>query len=122
MKRWKAHEHYWAGLHETKRTGPRGEGLPDLLDAPLAVECKSQQRRALRRADLKQAKENANAQGKLWALILHEVGAKRLDDIVVLPAAAYMGLIAGLISIDLTEETKARIDDMLDHAIQEGHK
>lgn len=53
-----------------RRTGPRGFGLPDVADTPLAPECKLQGRLALKGKDLLQAKTNAERVGKPWVLLL----------------------------------------------------
>ena len=76
-KQWKAWEREVAADLGGKRTGPRGEDLPDVMDLPgnFAPECKYQKRLSLKDADLKQAKHNAR--GNEWSLFLREARTGR---------------------------------------------
>ena len=76
-KQWKAWEREVANDLGGKRTGPRGEDLPDVVDLPdgFAPECKYQKRISLKTEDLKQAQHNAR--GNEWALFLREARSGR---------------------------------------------
>jgi hypothetical protein len=89
-KQWKAWEREVAADLGGKRTGPRGEDLPDVMDLPgnFAPECKYQKRLALKSADLSQA--HHNARGNEWGLFLRESrSGKRL---VVLPYKTFLNM------------------------------
>jgi len=68
---WKRWERDVANTLGGTRTGPQGEGLPDVLLHDLAPECKLQGKLRLRSRDLEQAQRNA-PEGKHWALLLKE--------------------------------------------------
>ena len=53
-----------------KRTGPRGEDIPDIDITDVGVEAKLQKRLALKKIDIDQARDNAR--GLPWVLALKE--------------------------------------------------
>jgi hypothetical protein len=74
-KQWKVWERECAKDLGGTRTGPRGFGLPDVADIPIALEAKYMQALSLRGDHLKQAQTNAN--GLPWALALREAKTGR---------------------------------------------
>lgn len=96
---WKKMEQWWAELHGEERSGPTGRDLPDTTNNnwPVGIECKLQTKRTLRTKDMEQAAENAAKCGLPWMLVLHEKGSEYLDDLVVMPASTYVGIITNTI-------------------------
>lgn len=85
-KPWKAFEREIAKTLGGRRTGPRGFGLPDVSDIPIAVECKHVAKLSVRTAWLDQASSNSKGK-KPWALIVREkpgTGGGRARTIVVM--------------------------------------
>jgi hypothetical protein len=87
-KQWKAWEREVAADLGGKRTGPRGEDLPDVMELTggFAPECKYQKRLSLKDADLKQA--HHNARGNMWGLFLRE--ARSGKRYVVVPYRTFL--------------------------------
>lgn len=74
-QRGKAFELWAAKLFGGRRRGNNGTGGCDVVDAPVAIECKAPARLELRTAWLEQAKRQGLQDGKPWVLAIRPKGS-----------------------------------------------
>lgn len=95
---WKSHERATAAALGGVRVGPAGRAGADVVSDWAAVECKS---RAVLPQWLKAAVLQAEAAAcafttpRLPLVVLHEVGGRRADDLVVVPMSAFRAWFGG---------------------------
>lgn len=79
-KAWKRWEREVAADFGGKRTGPTGQGLPDVSGTPIAFECKYRGKFSIKRTDVEQAIRNAK--NRPWAVCLR-IKRSRLKYVVL---------------------------------------
>lgn len=90
MSAWKTHERRTAKTLGGVRTGPTGRNTNDVEHGWLAVECKH--RKSLPdwlMGAMRQAKANSNKGEKLPVVVLHQLGQRHADDLVVMRMADF---------------------------------
>lgn len=88
-KTWKAAERRVARRFGSQRTGPAGRNLPDIITGDLSIEVKT--RKALPawlHEALAQAERNAQPE-TLPVVVLHQVGDRYDDDVVVMSMKSF---------------------------------
>ena len=105
---WKDHERAMARRFSGKRTGNLGKAAPDVTNGWLSIECKSRQTvpQWLRDA-CDQARVNA-LPGTLGLAIIHQVGARRDGDLVVMALADFEAWFADSADVKAIAKTRAR--------------
>ena len=92
---WQRHERRIAAAVGGSRTGNSGQPGADVVTDAYSIECKSWRRLPAKvTAALRQAEVTAT-RGRVAVAVLHEVGARRDDDLVVLRWRDFAGLLIG---------------------------
>lgn len=91
-KTWKAAERHIARRFGTQRSGPSGRNIPDVVTGALSIEVKTRRSLPAWLHDaLAQAERNARPD-TLAVVVLHQIGSRYDDDIVVMSMESFAQL------------------------------
>lgn len=83
MAVWKDHERAIAKRLGGKRSGPQGQACADVVHPVLSIECKERKSLPLWLMHAMGQAEDAASGGKLPAVVLHQLGRRHDEDLVV---------------------------------------